>query len=452
VNERPPSARAVASKVLFRVAERGAFAAAVLNAELRGVTDSRERALATEIVYGTLRAVLTLDQTIDPLLRRPDRKLDGFTRAALRAAVYQLKYLRVPTHAAVHETVDIVRNERGKELASLTNAVLRRVSAAFDTSRSEDNHGPEPNRALDLPSWLSEELSSSMRSSRASAFVDGRPLPPPIGLRVDLNRSTRDDCITKVRAEAPHAELKPGSVSPAAILMRHGGDPKSLAFYERGSFSIQEEGAQAVGLLVGAKRGERILDACAGRGGKTVLLAAQVGATGHVTALDVNEKKLDRISRELTRLSIPGEWVTPLAVDLTVGTGGLEPVFDRVLVDAPCTGLGTLHRRPEIGLRIKPEDLLRLSAVQTAILLRAAGLVRPGGTLVYAVCSFSRQEGESVAARLTEQVRALEPIPEPWSLDTVTPDDDGAIRLGPWCAPDGDGPDAYQVYRWRRGH
>lgn len=436
-------ARAVATRVLHRVASKGAYATPTLDAEIRRAgLDPRDAALASEIVYGALRVLPSLDRTIEGFLRRGGGgRMDAWTRASLRAATYQIRHLsRVPARAAVHDAVAVVRAERGSRLGGFVNAVLRRVAEG----RPAD---PRPPSRMDLPGWLDARLGDALGAERAAGFVSARPLPPPMGLRA---RGDRTQLASGLRAARPGAEVLEGTLAPAALLLRGAGDPRKLPGYEEGAFGVQEQGAQAVGLALGAGPGKRVVDACAGRGGKALLLADQVGEAGLVTALDLHERKLEGVFPELERLRIPAERVETRTVDLTVGTGGLGPLFDGVLVDAPCTNLGTVHRRPELLLRLGPEDPSRLADLQRSILGHAAGLVRPGGTLVYAVCSPTHEEGREVARAVEAANRSLRRLHEPLPTSGVAPDADGVARIGPWSDASG-GCDAYQIVRWSVG-
>lgn len=441
----PTSARSVATRVLFRVAEQGAYATRALDAELaRAKLQERDAALATEIVYGALRVLPELDAAYEVHLHRGGSGLDGLLRAALRAGSYQLRHLsRVPAHAVVDESVRIVRAARGAGLAGVANAVLRKVARDAPAE-------PVPPVRIAVPDWIGAELARGLGEARCAALLEGGKLPPPLGLRARLG-ADRALLRTELAAARPAAELQEGRVSSLALLARRAGDPRALPGYAEGRFSVQEEGAQAVALCLDAQPGEAVADLCAGHGGKTALLAEQVGAAGELLAVDLDERKLERIEVELARLGLAGVPVQTRAIDLTVGAGGLGARFDRVLVDAPCTGLGTLRRRPELLLRVAQGDPERLARIQLEILKRAVQLVRPSGVLLYAVCSPTFAEGAGVAQRFEAETPGLE---RDWGGGTavfpVAPDADGLLRLGPWQGgPSADSPDVYQVARWR---
>lgn len=429
--------------MLQRVLEQGAYASRALDAELsRARLDERDAALVSEIVYGTLRVLPELDRRIAPLLRRAPDTLDGLLRAALRAGCYQLEHLtRSPAHAVVDECVGAVRAARGPALAGVANAVLRKLAAAAASGTQV------PPTAMAVPAWFEQALGQALGEARRARMLQGALHPPPLGLRVrsDVARQQLADAL---RAARPSAHVLEGALSAQALLLRRAGDPRSLPGYADGSFAVQEEGAQAVAEALGAQPGESIADLCAGHGGKTALLAEAVGPSGEVTAVDQDERKLERIVPELQRLRLSDRRVHTRAIDLSVGAGGLSERFDRVLVDAPCSGLGTVRRRPELMLRATARDPARLADLQLAILRQAVRMLRPHGVLLYAVCSPMPVEGPEVALRLEAEhpqlVRAWD------GLSGLSPDADGVLRLGPWMSlPEVDSPDAYQVVRWR---
>lgn len=439
------ASRFVAVTVLERVIDKGAYASLTLDAELsRAHLNPRDAALATEIVYGTLRVLPALDAEIAALVTQDPARMDGFARAALRSAAYQLAHLgRLPTHSIVDETVTIVREKRGPRVAGFVNAVARKLAAQRVAA-------PEPARALVVPDWLRELLEKSLGAARASQFLEQRALPPPLCLRSE-SEAARAALRERIQAAARAAEVADCLVSPLGISLRRAGAPRALPGYAAGEFSVQEEGSQLVGLALDVQPGERVADVCAGHGGKSTLFARLVGERGSVVAIDRDERKLERIAAELERLELPVARVATMALDLTVGTGGLGATFDRVLVDAPCTGLGTVHRRPELLLRLRGSDPARLAQLQLGILRRASGLVRPGGVLAYAVCSPSAAEGAGVADTFERHAPAFERLREPLSRALPAPDADGMLRIGPWLVPQGTVacPDAYQIALWR---
>lgn len=436
MSDRASAARRVATRVLHRVAALDAWATPALDAEIaRAGLDRRDAALATEIVYGALRSLPRLDAALDAHLAKPS-KVDAYLRAALRAGAYQLLHLsRVPPHAAVSDAVALVKRERGPRLAGVANAVLRKVAA----TRPEH---PSPPDRIEVPRWIAGAFERALGPERAGAFLESRPLPPPLGLRAVGGPAA--ERVAAIRAAHPEAEVAACALASRGLWVRGAGDPRALPRFAEGALAVQEIGSQIVVELVGVEAGDRVADLCAGHGTKSLALAERAAS---VVAVDLYEEKLERAERERARLAIEPALET-VAVDLTVGTGGLEARFDRVLVDAPCTGLGTLHRRPELLLRLRPDDPARMAELQLSILSTAGELVRPGGLLIYAVCSPTEEEGAGVAQRFAAKHPGLELV-RALPSDPVAADPDGLVRVGPWSGETA-APDAYQVVRWRR--
>ena len=386
---RAVTARSLAARVIERVEEDSAYAAAALDAELdrHPALDPRERALAAELSYGVLRTRRALEARITA--HAPRGIADRLVRRLLLVATYQLLLLdRIPAWAAVDEAVSEIRRARGPRVAGFANAVLRKVA-----------EGPKLELGVAVresaPAWLFERLTNAVGREEAEGLF---------GVNVPLGRSFAR--LVSGRTPPPwFAEAEANALAPAARVLP-GGDPERLEGYAEGAFVVQELGAQLVGLALGARQGERVLDACAGRGQKTSLLVERVGATGEVWATDQHPEKLANLGRELARLGLPP--ARTAAVDWTLGPGDVPGGFDRVLVDAPCTGVGTLRRRPEIAQRLTPEDPARLGALALAILREAAGRARSGGRVVFAVCSVFREEAEAVIEHVAD---LLEPAP-----------------------------------------
>ncbi|HEX5099155.1 MAG TPA: transcription antitermination factor NusB [Polyangiaceae bacterium] len=410
------SARVLAVRVLERVERDGAYAAAALDAELdrHPQLDARDRGLTSELVYGVLRTRGALTERL--LAHAPRGIADALVRRHLEVAAYQILLLdRVPAFAAVDEAIGDLKRARGPRVAGFGNAVLRKLAR-------EPKLDPTLAVRASAPSWLFAKLEAAVGEREAEALLGAGVAPGRLWARV--------------AGKSAPAWLEAAERHVASPLARRlpGGDPEKLEGFSDGAFVVQEPGAQLVGLALGARPGERVLDACAGRGQKTTLLRDAVGEGGEVWASDAHPKKLEALARELTRLG--GGVVQAAAVDWTLGAGSVPADFERVLVDAPCTGTGTLRRRPEIGLRLAPEDPARLAELQAAILRGAATRARPGGRVVYAVCSVLGEEAEAVVARVTD---LLEPAPfDAPALAALAPAGATALRLTP-LAHDTDG-------------
>jgi 16S rRNA (cytosine967-C5)-methyltransferase len=404
------TARALAGRVLERIEKDGAYAAAALDAELdrHPQLDPRDRALLSELVYGVLRTEQALETRL--VAHAPRGVSDALVRRLLLVAAYQILLLdRVPAFAAVDEAVSEIRRARGPRVAGFGNAVLRKLAA-------------EPKLELaravraSAPAWLVERLERQLGADETSALLGAGSTLGQVWARV-------------VSRPDPPAWLAEAERHPWAPLARRvpSGDPERVEGYAAGAFVVQEPGAQLVGLALGARRGERVLDACAGRGQKTTLLSEAVGPAGEVWAADSHPQKLAALERECARLGLPK--ARTLAVDWTLGAGDAPGGFDRVLVDAPCSGTGTLRRRPEILRRLTPDDPARLAELQLAILREAALQARPGGRVVFAVCSVLTEEAEVVTERVLD---LLEPAPfDAPALVAVFGDATAAGRLTP---------------------
>jgi 16S rRNA (cytosine967-C5)-methyltransferase len=420
----PVTARNVASEVIARVERDGAFAAAVLDHELRRAVQlsPRDRALATELVYGTLRLLPLLERSVIAATPRGISTLDARTRAIVLVAAYQIHFTRIPAFAAVSEAVDAIRMLRGRAISGFANGALRQVARTAEVSPLP--RPPQAFRDATAP-WLRRALERSIGDDATEALLIAGPHPPPTNLRVRVLGDRAEDetlernrWIERLSASHPGALVEPGAFAPLAIRVRGAGDPQALEGWSTGDWTIQEEGSQLVAELLGARSGERVLDACAGRGNKSSLLAERMGfwrrgsesPGGALEVSDVHPEKLQRLVADFARLGLPAP--ATHAIDWALGAGDLDDgSFDRVLVDAPCSGTGTIRRRPEIQTRRQPADLPSLAVLQTKILTHAAQVVKPGGRLLYAVCSVLRDEAEAVVRAVLDVSPALEPAP-----------------------------------------
>jgi 16S rRNA (cytosine967-C5)-methyltransferase len=414
------SARDLAFGVLRRVEEGGAYASRALDAALSaaGALDPREAGLATELTYGTLRRALSLDAALAPHSRRPLAELDPAARVALRLGAYQLLVLKTPAHAAVGETVTLARGVDHGRAAGYVNAVLR--------SLARDPRFPEaPPFSTDpaghvaaaeaLPRWLAEEWVAWLGPEEALALARSMNAPAPLCVRTPSRQALLE------RARAAGITARAASRAPEGVVLQ-GASVSDLARAAGGlPFQVQDEASQlAVLLAAGELRGRRarVLDACAAPGGKAFQLAELLGAGSEVVAVELHPRKADALAREAARRGHEG--VRVVCADASQELPGLaEGSFDAVLVDAPCAGLGTLRRHPELKLRRGAADLPRLSALQLAIARRMARYARPGAPVTYSVCSLSRAEGPEVSAALVGEGGRLLPPPPGFPADVL---------------------------------
>ncbi|HEX6850548.1 MAG TPA: transcription antitermination factor NusB [Candidatus Polarisedimenticolaceae bacterium] len=377
--------RLEAFDVLRRVEAARAFAGILLEEREGRFADPRDAALLHELVLGVLRRRAALDHAIARVSSRPLGEVDLEVLIALRLGAYALLHLdRVPDFAAVTTSVDLVRAAGRKAAAGFANGVLRQIAR-----RGAALLPPEPARgdadALALyashPAWWTRRLVQRVGWDRARAIVEADNLPAATVLRVRHGIDPRLDGI----------ESRPGTFAPGALHVV-SGRPTATPGFAAGTFWMQDEGSQLVPALAGVGAGARVLDACAAPGGKTLALADAVGETGFVVAADRHAGRLRRLARNVARCRLGN--VAAVAADMTAPP--LRAGFDVVLVDAPCSGTGTMRRHPEIRWRLRLEDLPAIAERQQRLLAAAAGLVRPGGAIVYAVCSMEPEEGASV--------------------------------------------------------
>ena len=400
------SPRALAIRVLERVAERGRLCqsrarrrarAPLCRARSRATPRSRPRSCTARCA----RCPSSTPASAPPAAPEPAaRRLAA--RSALRSGCYQLALPRARAGArGGGRDRRVVRAERGPALAGVANAVLRKLAAASAGAAASERRAGAA--ALARPGAARERWREARARDACSAC--GR-LPPPLSLARVRRRGPRGAgrCLAR-RAPGGRGRIRRGS-RRRALLVRRAGDPRALPGYVEGRFSVQEEGAQLVALCLGARPGERVADLCAGHGGKTAVLARGGGRRRARSPRSISTSASSaNIPRELARLQPERAQASTLrAIDLRVGAGGLAAAFDRVLVDAPCTGLGTLRRRPELLLRVTEADPGRLAGEQLAILRQAARLVRPGGILLYAVCSPLPEEGANVVRCFESEV------------------------------------------------
>lgn len=409
-----PSAREVALAAVMRVTDHGGYSNLVMRAALdRSGLTGADRRLVAELAYGTLRRLRSLDWALARHVDRPLHRVDPRALAALRVGAYQLLFTRIPPHAAVSETVGVAGGrERG-----FVNAVLRALASA-EVTWPPGPADEEVSVRTGMSAWAVGEL-RALLGSEVEEAASALAARASVALRTNTCR-TSAGALESALTEAGTSPRR-GSVHPETFLV-DTVSPRDLPGFDEGWFSVQDEAsAYVVASGLGPGRGERVLDVCAGPGGKAGHIACLVAPGGTAVAADVSAKRARLVVAEARRLGVS---LQALAQDAC--RPALRGAFDRVLVDAPCSGIGSARRRPELLWRPEASQLRRLSRLQAAIAASAAELVRPGGRLVYSVCTFPGSETDDVCERLERERPDLRPE------DIEGPDGPSArVRLWP---------------------
>jgi 16S rRNA (cytosine967-C5)-methyltransferase len=408
-------ARTIAFEVLHRVEAEGAYASDVLHAELGSRVSSENAALATEITFGVLRWRRLLDFLLDRQLKKSAAQLDLPVALALRIGLYQLRFLeRVPARAAVNESVELVKRARKSSAASLVNAVLRRASAENQVPAAADADPIERMIPADLPladrlgilhshpTWLVERWLRNPGEANTLALLAANNRAPTLSCAIH-DPAQRDGIFASLKRAG--LQIEPSQLLHSAFAASCGSPARTESF-RRGSISIQDEASQAIPLLLGVQSGDTVLDLCAAPGGKTPPLIRAAGRTGLVVATDRHAHRLRAMRNQFQRLNLDGVQLVELdaARDLPFSCQ-----FDRILVDAPCSGTGTLARHPEIRWRLRPEQLSEFHQLQVGILASAIKQLAPGGRLVYSTCSMEPEENEEVVSEVLLSLPFIKP-------------------------------------------
>jgi 16S rRNA (cytosine967-C5)-methyltransferase len=371
-------ARRTAFSILLRVEREQAYASDLLHSELDALTPA-DRGLCTEIVMGTLRWQSKLDSELSTVSSQRLPKLDREVLIALRMAVYQLRHLeRVPAHAALNDSVELVKRARKGSAAPFVNAVLRKLTKA--PAMEFSGSGDPDDLAVDYahPQWLVERWLAHYGEAATHAMLADNQKAPETTLRLS-------DADAVAELEGEDIALAPGKlVSTARRVL--SGDPTRTQAFKQGRVAIQDEASQLVALMVG--HGERILDCCAAPGSKTLLLAER-NPRAQIVASELHPHRAQLLSQRLA------DHPSVKVVAEDASSPSSDALFDCILADVPCSGTGTLARNPEIKWKLQLSDLSDLQRRQTAILMAALKRLKPGGRLVYSTCSLEPEENEA---------------------------------------------------------
>jgi 16S rRNA (cytosine967-C5)-methyltransferase len=413
---KPPAAgtgaRQLALDVLIRVEQEQAYSNLLLNRSLaQSGLDRREAALATELVYGTIQRRNTLDYYLDRLVAKGVDRLQPWVCNLLRMSLYQLLYLdRIPDHAVVSEAVGLAKRRGHPGIAGLVNGVLRNAVRRRGEWTVPADLPPARRIALEHshPEWLVERWLRQFGEETTRRICAADNEPPKTSVRANRLRTTRDRLLAELQ-EAGFA-ARASEVSPHGIVLEQAGNMAHTAWYERGELSVQDESSMLVAGIVDPKPGMAVLDCCAAPGGKATHMAELMDDRGIVWANDLHPHKERLIREQASRLGLT--CVRPCVGDAAELERRFPPgAFDRILLDAPCSGLGVIRRKPDLKWAKQPGDSAALARTQLRLLGAVAPLLKPDGVLVYSTCTLDPEENEGVVRAFLQAHPEFAPDP-----------------------------------------
>ncbi|WP_245625190.1 16S rRNA (cytosine(967)-C(5))-methyltransferase RsmB [Paenibacillus stellifer] len=389
------TARETALDVLLRVEQEGAYSNLQLNSSLQKAGLSREDAgLATELVYGTLSRLNTLDFMLDQFVSKGVAKLQPWVRCLLRMSLYQIVYLdRIPSHAAVNEAVNLAKKRGHQGISGMVNGVLRSALRTGELPALPSGLDEAERISLEHshPLWLVKEWIGRFGAETAEAICRADNEPPAVSVRVNTTMTARDKLLLEMREQG--LDAFPSQLSPFGIVVRGGGNLALSDWYRDGVLSIQDESSMLVAEALSPEPGMKVLDCCSAPGGKTSHIAELMEDQGSIVACDLYPHKAELVAQQAERLGLGS--IETIAIDaLELPQRYPAMSFDRILLDAPCTGLGVIRRKPDLKWSKTPGDRIEISRLQRRLLNGAAELLKPGGILVYSTCTIGSAENE----------------------------------------------------------
>lgn len=399
--------------ILLRDIARGKRSSFAIDAflERQRMLSEKDRGLITELVYGILRWQGTLDAIIEKYSTTPFQKISPLILDILRMGIYQLIFLsKIPEYAALHETVALAKKSPERWHAGFVNAILRKIQNQKEFIQRKLFTEPEVEKLTPKqlsyitahPLWMVQKWVSDFGMVTALHLCRTNNTVAPLTLRVNLRKKSREN-IKQVLMEETPCDIKDTSFSPVGLLATGLKSLRTLKLFREGYFSIQDEASQLVGYALSPKKGESILDACAAPGGKSMHMAELMSDEGEVIALDRNEKKMTLLYQEIKRVDIH------IVHGIVCDTLQYKPhkLFDRILLDAPCSSIGVLRRRPEAKGEKTMEMVKNLSDLQGRLLSHVSQLLKPDGVLLYSVCTFTPEETERVVRKFLTENKAM---------------------------------------------
>ncbi|MDH5174043.1 MAG: 16S rRNA (cytosine(967)-C(5))-methyltransferase RsmB [Elusimicrobiota bacterium] len=431
------SARRIALEVLYKIEVKNAYSRVALDSTLSAHELSKEdRALVTELVYGVIRRLNTLDWVLNTYSFK--QKVEGFSpyvRNILRLGAYQLMYLdRIPAYAAINESVEMSKEFGHSGIVSLVNAVLRAIG-----DNVKEIHYPDQQKNLSQylsiiyshPQWLITRWLSRLGEKETIKLCEINNQAPPLSIRTNALKNTREELSSSLEKENLKVEVS--SVAPGGLKIRDFISLTQLESFQKGLFTVQGESSQLISYILAPRPGEIVLDACAAPGGKSTHMAELMNNTGSIIALDVRKPRVEMIKENCRRLGVTN--VKAELLDATKVSSLYSKKVDRCLVDAPCSSLGIIQSQPEVRWnRDYRGALVKMPQLQYAILEEASLCVKPKGVLVYAVCSLEPEEGEKIIEKFLkdrplfhlESVRPYLPVSQEELVD-----ENGFLKIYP---------------------
>ena len=405
--------RAIAVKVISRVVDSGLTLDAALVEHLHALKRRDDQGFVKELCFGTLRWFDQLEFILGRYLSKPLKQRDSDIRMLILVGLYQLHYLNTPAHAAVSETVGATLELDREWAKPLVNAVLRRSQREFHQVLSELDQGAPARHSH--PQWLADRIKGDW-PDLWEAILQANNQRPPQHLRVNVLRSSREDYLDKLHRTGIQAQ-KTG-LTPCALQVLHPVDVNQLPGFKDGDVSIQDAGAQLAATLLDPQPGNRVLDACAAPGGKTAHICEIQPSIAEITAIDVDEKRIDRLRANLARLKLDATVIKADAARTDTWWDGR--LYDRILLDAPCSATGVIRRHPDVKRLKSPEQLPILQNTQSELLASIWPLLKQGGKLVYSTCSILRDENGRVIETFldTHPSANTEAIRAEWGITT----------------------------------
>lgn len=401
--------RGCAAQILAHVISDGHSLTAALDSHLGKIHNPQDRAFVQAVCYGVIRHYFTLEHILKQLLSKPLKQKDGDIKALLLIGLYQLQYMRVKPHAAVSETVAATKHKPWAK--SLVNAILRNYLR--DAEALQGACDATPQAALNHPDWIIHQVQQCW-AEQAKHILTANDQPPPMALRVNLLQGSRDDYLALLNQQGIGAQTV--SFCDSALILDQPLNVDQLPGFREGRVSVQDVAAQLAAELLDAQPGHRVLDLCAAPGGKTAAILERQPKIHSLLAIDIDDKRLQRVKDNLQRLHLHADILAADASQWHSWANARQ--FDRILLDAPCSGFGVIRRHPDIKLLRRESDITTLESLQAKILNAAWDLLAPGGILLYATCSVLKQENErQIGHFLKCHTDAIElPIDADWGI------------------------------------